>query len=109
VFLAPPDKNRDFYAPPLDLASCTSRSIAPFTLVSCPALQLLYEGTRGVLMSVEEYGEGTVEPILRLRLNKSDAFVIRLGLKGETTVALLIRDGGGWRIKFRGSEQGSIC
>ena len=100
---------RDFYAPPIDLVSCKRRAAAPFTLMSCAAAELLYEGSRGVLMSVDDYGEGTVEPRLRLRLNGSEAFVIRLGLKGEVTVGLLIRQGAGWLIKFRGSENGRIC
>ena len=109
VFLADPEMGRDFYAPPIDLVSCKRRAAAPFTLMSCAAAELLYEGSRGVLMSVDDYGEGTVEPRLRLRLNGSEAFVIRLGLKGEVTVGLLIRQGAGWLIKFRGSENGRIC
>ena len=109
VFLADSEMGRDFYAPPIDLASCTRRAAAPFTFLSCASGELLYEGTRGVLMSVDDYGEGTVAPILRLRLNGREAFVIRLGLKGEVTVALLIRQGAGWLIKFRGSEHGRVC
>jgi hypothetical protein len=109
VFLADPEIGRDFYAPPIDLLSCTRRATAPFTMMSCAAAELLYEGSRGVVMSVDDYGEGTVEPILRLRLDGSDAFVIRLGLKGEATVALLIRQGAGWLIKFRASENGRVC
>ena len=109
VFLADPRMGRDFYAPPIDLVSCKRRAAVPFTLMSCAAAELLYEGSRGVLMSVDDYGEGTAEPRLRLRLNGSEAFVIRLGLRGEVTVALLIRQGAGWLIKFRGSENGRIC
>lgn len=111
VFLTSQDMGRDFYAPPIDLASCASRPVPPFTILSCPTAELLYEGTRGIAVSLADYGEDTVEPLLRFRLNGRDAVVIRLGLKAAVATALLIRsdDDGLWRLSFLPFDYSQLC
>jgi hypothetical protein len=110
VFLTRPDLGRDFYAPPIDLASCALRVAAPFTIVSCPSAELLYEGTRGIAVSFADYGEDTVEPLLRFRLDGREAVVIRLGLKAAVGTALLIRgDDGVWRLNVREFDYAQLC
>jgi hypothetical protein len=110
VFLTSQDMGRDFYAPPIDLANCAIRPVAPFTIVSCPTTELLYEGSRGIAISVADYGEDTVEPLLRFRLNGRDAVVIRLGLKAAVATALLVRsDDGLWRLNFRRFDYAQLC
>lgn len=110
VFLTEKDMGRDFYAPPIDLASCALRLAAPFTILSCRSVELLYEGSRGIAVSVADYGEATVEPLLRFRLDGHEAVVIRLGLKAAVTTALLIRgDDGVWRLNFRDFDYAKLC
>ena len=110
VFLSRQDMGRDFYAPPIDLASCALRLAAPFAIVSCPNAALLYEGSHGIAVSLADYGTHTVEPLLRFRLNGRDAVVIRLGLKAAITTALLLRgDDGVWRLNFRDFDYAQLC
>jgi hypothetical protein len=110
VFLTRQDLGRDFYAPRIDLASCALRLAAPFTIVSCPTVELLYEGSRGIAVSFADYGEDTVEPLLRFRLDGREAVVIRLGLKAAVATALLIRgDDGVWRLNFRDFDYAQLC
>lgn len=110
VFLSRQDLGRDFYAPPIDLASCVLRLAAPFTIVSCPAAQLLYEGSHGIAVSLADYDEATVEPLLRFRLDGREAFVIRLGLKAAVAPALLLRDDDRvWRLNFREFDYAQLC
>lgn len=110
VFLTRPDLGRDFYAPPIDLASCALRPAAPFAIVSCPTAELLYEGARGIAASFADYGEDTVEPLLRFRLDRREAVVIRLGLKAAVATALLIRgDDGVWRLNYRDFDYAQLC
>ena len=101
---------RDFYAPPIDLASCAIRPVAPFTIVSCPTAELLYEGSRGIAVSFADYGEDTVEPLLRFRLDGRDAVLIRLGLKAAVATALLMRnDDGLWHLSVRAFDYAQLC
>jgi hypothetical protein len=110
VFLTRQDLGRDFYAPPIDLASCALRLAALFTIVSCPTVELLYEGSRGIAVSFADYGKDTVEPLLRFRLDGREAVVIRLGLKAAVTTALLLRgDDGLWRLNFRDFDYAQLC
>lgn len=109
VFLKSED-GPDLYAPGIDLAACTTRAVAPFTMLVChPFAQLLYEGTHGVALSFDEYASASVEPLMRLDLEGKDAFLIHLGLKGEVAVALLIKEAGQWRVRFRTADYALIC
>lgn len=110
VFLTRQDMGRDFYAPPIDLASCALRLAAPFTIVSCPNAALLYEGSHGIAVSLADYGKHTVEPLLRFRVDGREAVVIRLGLKAAVATALLLRgDDGVWRLNFRDFDYAQLC
>ena len=110
VFLSRQDMGRDFYAPPIDLASCALRLAAPFTIVSCPNAALLYEGSHGIAVSLADYGTHTVEPVLRFRLDGREAVVIRLGLKAAVTTALVLKgDDGVWRLSFRDFDYAQLC
>jgi hypothetical protein len=110
VFLTRQDLGRDFYAPPIDLASCALRFAAPFTIVSCPNAALLYEGSHGITVSLADYDTAAVEPLLRFRLDRREAVVIRLGLKAAVTTALLLRgDDGVWRLNFRDFDYAQLC
>jgi hypothetical protein len=110
VFLTRQDMGRDFYAPPIDLSSCALRLAGPFTIVSCPTAELLYEGSRGITVSFADYGEDTVEPLLRFRLDGREAVVIRLGLKAAVAIGLLIRgDDGVWRLNYRDFDYAQLC
>ena len=110
VFLTMEDYGRDFYAPPIDLADCALRPVAPFTIVSCPTAELLYEGSRGIAFSVADYGDDTVDPLIRFRLNGRDAAVIQLGLKAAVATALLVRgDDGLWRLSVRPFDYARLC
>jgi len=110
VFLSRQDMGRDFYSPPIDLASCALRLAAPFTIVSCPSAELLYEGSHGIAVSLADYGTATVEPLLRFRLDGREAVVIHLGLKAAVATALLRRgDDGLWRLSFRQFDYAQLC
>ncbi len=110
VFLTRQDLGRDFYAPPIDLASCALRLAAPFTIVSCQSAELLYEGSQGIAVSFADYGKDTVEPLLRFRLDGREAVVIHLGLKAAVATALLIRgEDGVWHLSFREFDYDQLC
>lgn len=110
VFLTSPQMGRDFYSPSIALAKCAIRHAEPFTILSCPSAKLLYEGSRGIVVSFADYGEAAVEPLLRFQLAGHDAVVIRLGLKAAVTPALLMRgDDGLWRVSFREFDYALLC
>jgi hypothetical protein len=110
VFLTSEDLGRDFYAPPIDLGSCAIRPVAPFTILSCPTAELLYEGSRGIAVSFADYGKDTLEPLIRFRLDGREAVVIRLGLKAAVATALLMRsDNGLWHLSFRDFDYALLC
>jgi hypothetical protein len=109
VFLTSQDMGRDFYGPPIELRSCAIRSVAPFTIVSCPTAELLYEGSRGVAVSFA-ITDGGAATLLRLRLDGRETVVIRLGLKAAVVSALLIRgEGGLWQLRFRDLDCARLC
>jgi hypothetical protein len=110
VFLTFPKLGRDHYAPPIDLATCTVRPAAPFTLLSCDSAELLYEGSRGIAVSFADYGEDLITPLLRFRLGGRDAVVIELGVKAAVATALLIKgDDGRWRLNVRDDDYAHLC
>ena len=110
VFLSQQDMGRDFYAPPIDLATCALRLAAPFAIVSCPGAALLYEGSHGIAVSLADYGEATVDPLLRFRLGGREAVVIRFGLKAAVVPGLLLRgDDRVWRLSFREFDYAQLC
>jgi hypothetical protein len=110
VFLTSQDMGRDFYAPPIDLSKCTIQPVAPFTILSCPTAELLYERSRGIAVSFADYGQDTVEPLLRFRLDGRDAVVIRLGLKAAAATALLVKeDDGRWRMSYVPFDYSLLC
>lgn len=109
VYLTQDDYGRDFYTPPIALAACVKRLAPPFTVLACPGAELLYEGTRGIAASFAEYSEQAAHPEVTFQLDKRDAALIRLGLKGETVVALIVRDNGRWRMTYRGADHPLIC
>ena len=110
VFLTLEGMGRDMYAPPIDLASCSIRPAAPFSILSCGGAELLYEGSRGIALSFADYSVPTIQPVLRFRLNGRDAVVIRLGLKADVTTALLLKgDDGQWRLTFRTLDYALLC
>ncbi len=65
------EMDREFYAPAINLASCTQRPVDLFTRVSCQdgQAQLLYEGPRAIVYSFAEYGEAAAQPLYRFRLD----------------------------------------
>ncbi len=110
VFLTSDDMGRDVYAPPIDLADCVPRTVAPFTVLGCHGAELLYEGTRGIVASFADYSKDTVEPEIRLQVDGREAVLIRLGLKAEVVAALLVRQPDGtWRIAFREVDYPLMC
>jgi hypothetical protein len=109
VFLTSSWLGREFYAPPIALSECVRRSVDPFTVISCPTAELLYEGQRGLVASFADYGEQKAVPILGFKLDGRQAFLIRLGLKAEMTVALLVREDNGWRVTFRRADYPLLC
>lgn len=110
VFLTSQDMGREFYAPSIDLSSCRIQPVAPFTILSCPTAELLYDQSRGIAVSFVDYGQDTVEPLLRFRLDGRDAVVIRLGLKAAVATALLIRgDDGRWRMRYMPFDYNLLC
>ena len=109
VFLTSNYSGRDFYAPPIQLSDCMVRPVSAFTVMTCPAAELLYEGKRGLVASFAEYGEQLVEPTVRFRLGGKDAVLLRLGVKGEVVAALLIKDENGWRLEYRPADYPTIC
>ena len=110
VFLISQDMGREFYAPPIDLSTCTIQPVVPFTILSCPTAELLYEKSRGIAVSFADYGQDTVEPQLGFRLEGRDAVVIRLGPKAAATTALLIRgDDGRWRMSYMPFDYSLLC
>jgi hypothetical protein len=110
VFLASDDMGREFYAPGIGLAECTARTIAPFTVLACPLVALLYEGARGIVASLpNDSQEATVDPLLRLRLDGRDAAIISLGLRAVTNALLIRNDDGGWRVHFLPFDYSMHC
>jgi hypothetical protein len=110
VYLSSTSAGRDFYAPPIALASCTQRLAGPFTVLTCAdSAELLYEGGRAVVFSVADYGEASVQPRVRFQLDGKDAVLIRFGLKTQETVALLVREDAWWRLALRGADYALIC
>jgi hypothetical protein len=70
----------------------------------------LYDGSRSIAVSLADYGDDTVGPLLRFRLDGREAAVIRLGLKAAVATALLIRgDDGLWRLSFRDFDYAQLC
>jgi hypothetical protein len=109
VFLTSTWLGRDFYSPPIALSDCVRRSVRPFTVVACPAAELLYEGERGLIASFADYGEQKAEPVLGFQLDGREAFLVRIGLKAEMVVALLVREDSGWGILFRQADYPLLC
>jgi hypothetical protein len=105
------EMNRHFYAPAVNLASCTQHPVDVFTRVSCQdnQVQLLYERARAIVHSFADYGEAAAHPLLRLRLGDTEAILIRLGLKAEVVVALLVKEDGQWRLKVRSADYALLC
>jgi len=61
-------------------------------------------------VSFADYGEATVEPLLRFRLDGREAVVIRLGLKAAVATALLTRsDDGPWHLSFCEFDYSQLC
>ena len=110
VYLALDSSGRDFYAPPIALTSCRQRAMAPFTVLRCGELaELLYEGARLAVASVADYSEASAEPLIRLRIGDDEAFLLRLGLKGQVVPALLMRAPDGWRLQVRPADYALMC
>ena len=110
VFLAyGSEPNRDFYSPSIDLASCTQRPIDNFTMVTCPAgAQLLYDKNRGVLASFAEYSDAATLPINRLRVDGKEAVLVRVGLKGEVVIGMIVKEADNWRLAIRGPDYATM-
>jgi hypothetical protein len=111
VFLASETElGRDFYAPPINLATCTHRTIDIFIMVTCaPYAQLLYEDKHALLASFAEYAEAATQPLYRLRVDGKEAVLVRVGLKGEVVIGMLVRDGDSWRLEIRGVDYAILC
>lgn len=110
IFLELEKYGRDFYAPQIDLASCGVRTVTPFTIVSCPTAELLYEGSRGIVASFADYGVHTVKPLLRFRLNGREAVVLDLGLKAYVATALLTKGADGlWQVTIPELDYARLC
>lgn len=105
------DGKREFFASGLSLASCTQHAVDVFTRLSCVngEVQLLYEGARPIVRSSAEYGDAAADPLLRFRLGDKDAILIRLGLKAQMVVALLVKEDGKWRLDVRSADYALLC
>src|SRR4051812_31782854 len=101
--------SRDFYAPPISLSECVARAVDTFTVLSCQGADLLYERMRGLAASFAEYSGQAAQPEIRFQLNGLDAVLMRFGLKDEIVIALLTKDNGRWRIRFRSADYPLIC
>jgi hypothetical protein len=110
IYYAFGSAGRDGYAPGIALSSCTQRSVGPLTSLVCgDTATFLYDGRRPVASSFADYGESTIAPQIRFRLDGADAVIIRYGLKAHVVAALLLKTAGTWRILFRAADYDLLC
>jgi hypothetical protein len=109
VYLTSPPIGRDFYAPPIALSSCATRAVLPFTVLVCGSTELLYEGRQGITASFADYGKASAMPIAHIQLDGRDAFLVRVGLKAEMVIALLLKESGKWRLTYREADYPLMC
>jgi hypothetical protein len=109
VYLTSPPIGRDFYAPPIALSGCATRAVLPFTVLVCGSAELLYEGRQGITASFADYGQASAMPIAHIQLDGRDAFLVRVGLKAEMVIALLLKENGKWRLTYREADYPLMC
>jgi hypothetical protein len=109
VYLSNDMYGRDFYAPHIALSACVATPVSTFTVLSCNGAELLYEGRRGIAASFADYSTQAALPEVRFRLNGRDAVLMRLALKAEVVIALLVHENGQWRMTVRGADHALIC
>jgi hypothetical protein len=99
----------DFYAPPIQLAGCQQEQQPPFTRLTCPAASLLYAKQQLLFASFEDYGVATTEWVATLQVGGQPLYLVRVGLKGEAVIGLLLREGPRWRLLVRQSDYPRTC
>jgi hypothetical protein len=107
VYAAEPTRNVD--APGFELSSCTQRPIDIFKVVRCPAgAELLYDHDHAVLGSFAEYSDAATLPLNRLRVDGNEAVLVRVGLRAEVVIGMIVKQADGWRLAIRGPDYATM-
>ncbi|MCP3136434.1 hypothetical protein [Pyxidicoccus xibeiensis] len=108
--LASSDLGPDFFSPRLRLSTCSQERQPPFTRLTCPiGGSLLYADTRLLVASFEDYASPATEWVATLRSGTEDLYLVRVGIKAQTLIGLLFRDGDRWRLLLRPADYAVLC
>jgi hypothetical protein len=93
-----------------DLATCSQRHVETFTVVTCGSdAELLYEGRAGIMASFSDYSDRSAFPLARFRLGGKQAVLVRIGLKAQVVIGLIVKDGHHWRLSIREADYPLLC
>ncbi len=88
---------------------CRAERHDELTALSCGGFAALLREGRPLLVSVADYGSPAADLLGRFEHGGNTHWLVRLGLKAQAVIGLLVRTPDGWRAVFRPRDHAQIC
>jgi hypothetical protein len=88
---------------------CSVRSSAGLTELACSSFAMITQEGRPLLVSLADYNSATAETVAELDSAGTTYRVVRLGLKAQTVIGLLVETESGWRAMIRPRDYALLC
>jgi hypothetical protein len=88
---------------------CGVRRNAGLSELACSSFAMIAQEGRPLLVSLADYNSATAETVAAFESDGMAYRVVRLGLKAQTVIGLLVETESGWRAMIRPRDYGLLC
>ena len=102
--------SKDWYAPPIGLDSCTSKTYKDFEILGCSGVSMLYYQRKLIELSMAEYSSGKLDLKFSININGKTYYAIEVSVKGHgQRLKLITKEGNLWVGFFRAPTYAALC
>ena len=94
---------------PVEGSACKAQAVTPLTSVTCDGYAAFFEGSSPLLLSWPDYNTPKADFLATFTHGDKKYFVLRLGLKAQDVVGLLVKTKDGWRFLVVPRDYASLC
>ncbi len=102
--------SKDWYAPPISLDSCTSKTYKNFEILGCSGVTMLYHQRELIELSMAEYSLGKLDLKFSININGKTYYAVEVSVKGHgQRLKLITKEGKKWIEFFRAPTYAALC
>lgn len=102
--------SKDWYAPPISLDSCSSKTYKDFEILGCAGVTMLYHQKELIELSMAEYSSGELNLRFSVNINGKTYYAVEVSVKGHgQRLKLITKDDKKWIEFFRAPAYAAMC